>query len=152
MRISLAVVLACAAGCTTTSTAPGGAFPTATTSVQLSLLGGLAPQAGPGSTCQPIDEHYTYELSTRHLTWTICSSPTVGGVYTPVPGSATLSADDATNLVNALRAVEPATTECGGDITEMFDFATPGGTKHYAQAGCMPGASDVIDLITAAAQ
>jgi hypothetical protein len=141
---SLALILL-AACTTTTPTGPGGVYPESATEVQLSISGGFAPMAAPGSTCQPIDDHYTYATSARQLSWSICSSPTDDLVFQAVTGHTTLSAGDAQQLVDALGAVQLAETGCGGDVTETLVFATPDNTRGY-QANCMPGADAVIQL------
>ena len=134
------------AACTTTTpTGPGGVYPETTTEVQLSLQGGLAPQAQPGSTCQPLDEQYTYSPPARLLSWSVCSSPNNDLVFTKVTGHRTLSTDEAQQLADALGAVQLSDMACGGDVTETLEFTTPNDTRGY-QANCMPGADMVIQL------
>ena len=142
----LSVLAAC------TSSDSTGPFPSDTSVVNLTLVGGLAPTPGPGSTCQPLDDEYTYSLSERHLGWKSCESPTIGGTYTFVTGEKTLSEADHDDLVSALQALRPAPGGCGGDATETFQFATPNGVTTYPQGGCMPGANDVLDLFDSLAR
>jgi hypothetical protein len=134
------------AACTSTSSDVTGPFPDDTSVVNLTIVGGLAPMPGPGSTCQPADDSFTYSLSDRHLGWSSCESPTTGGTYAFVTGSKTLSDSDHDALVSALRALKLPPGGCGGDTTETFEFATPHGTSTFPEGGCMPGATDVIDL------
>lgn len=145
MRVFLALAIA---SCSSSSDA---VFPADTAVVDLTMVGGLAPTPGPGSTCAAIDDEYTYSLADHHLGWKSCQSPSIGGTYDFVHGETTLSDADHTALVDALHALGPAKPPCGGDITETFQFAALSGTTVYGQASCMPGASDVAELLRSAA-
>jgi hypothetical protein len=150
MRAYLASLLVCAACGTTTS---DSLFPSDTTQFEMTSVGGLAPQAGSGSTCQPENSTFTYVLATRALSWTECSSPNDDGVYSFVPGQATLSADDDAQLVAQLQALAPAPEACGGDFEATFVFTTSRGEQDtYSDAMCLAGASDVMDAVYADAQ
>jgi hypothetical protein len=149
MRACLVSLLVCAA-CGTT---PDSVFPSDTTQFEMTSLGGFAPQAGSGSTCQPENSTYTYVLATHALSWNECSSPNDDGVYSFVPGQATLSAADDAQLVAQLQALAPAPEACGGDFEATFVFTTSGGEQDtYSDAMCLAGASDVMDTVSADAQ
>jgi len=148
MRACLALLVA-ACGTTTTSTS---LFPPDTTQFEMTSQGGLAPQAGSGSTCQPESSTFTYVLAQRALSWTECAAPNNDGVYSFVPGQTTLSAADGSQLVAQLQALAPAPEACGGDFQATFVFTTPDGPQTYDDAMCLVGANDVMDSVYAAAQ
>jgi hypothetical protein len=150
MRACLVSLVACAA-CSTTGSS--SLFPSDTTQFVMTSQGGLAPQAGSGSTCQPENSTFTYVLATRALSWTECASPNDDGVYSFVPGQATLSADDGAQLVAQLQALGPAPETCGGDFQATFVFTTSHGEQDtYSDAMCLAGASDVMDAVYGDAQ
>ena len=145
--VSLVVVAACS------TTGSDSVFPSDTTQFEMTSTGGLAPQAGSGSTCQPANATFTYVLATRALAWNECTSPNDDGVYSFVPGQATLSAGDGAQLVAQLQALAPAPEAFGGDFAATFVFTTSAGEQDtYADAMCLTGASDVMDAVYAAAQ
>jgi len=150
MRMCLAVVLTCAAGCAADSTS--AVFPPGATSFELDQAGGLSPTPAAGSTCTPANESYTYVLATKVLSSNVCSSPTADGVYAFVAAQATLSDAAAGQLVAALGALEPPPQPCGSDLTATLVVTVPSRETTYDAAECLVGFDDVVDAIHTAMQ
>lgn len=147
LLVAAAAALACAVGCTQQS----AVFPDNTTTLEMHVTGGLAPNPGPGSTCTPQDTTYDYVLATRALSWTACQSGS-DGVFTKQSGQDTLGADAAKQLHDALAALALPDQPCGGDISATLHFTTTDGASDYPQAECLVGFSGVQDALASAAQ
>lgn len=162
MRTWLLIVAAGAAGAACASKAPGqpgpdasfpssGVFPPTTTELTLDVSGGLQPAPAAGSTCTPGIESYRYVLATRALSYSECTSPTAGGVYTMQAGQRTLDQPTANQLVAELNALALPPQACGSDVQATFVFTTPGGDQTTSNAACLIGFNDVEATLGTAA-
>nr|HEX4318578.1 hypothetical protein [Kofleriaceae bacterium] len=152
LAVASAALVTCLAACATDHTAPstgsdGGIVAADATSVQIHITGGLAPTPAAGSTCQPMDDLYTYTIATRVLAWTTCTSATGDNVFAEAPGSATLDAASADQLHAALLALAPEMTTVGGDITARLAYAAPSGSGSFIHIEQANGYSDVMDVV-----
>lgn len=104
--------------------------------------GGLAPSI-PGSSCQPMDETFTYDAPTRRFAWRLCESPSTGAPFAFQTGARTLDAVTADQLDSALHGLHASAQACGGDITDtvIVDGAT------YADAQCYAGDADLFAIL-----
>lgn len=132
--LCLLALVACAAE-------PAGPSPAVHTAT-VTRTGGLAPSI-PGSTCQPMDETFTYDAPTRRFTWRLCESPSTGAPFAFQTASRTLDAATADQLETALHGLHASEQACGGDITDtvIVDGVT------YADAQCYTGDSDLFAIL-----
>jgi hypothetical protein len=132
--LCLVVLAACAAE-------PGGSSPSVHTAT-VTRTGGLAPSI-PGSSCQPMDETFTYDAPTHRLTWRLCESPSTGAPFAFHTGARTLDAATAVQLETALHGLYASEQACGGDIT---DTVIVDGTT-YVNAQCYAGDADLFAIL-----
>lgn len=119
MRLALLLlVAACADPATTPTTA------------SMTRTGGLAPHRD-GSSCQPMDEAFTFDAKTRTLTWRICGSPDATTPFAFHTGRRVLDEPTAAQLDAALHDLRATAQLCGGDIvdTVIVDGTTWNGAQ-----------------------
>ena len=116
-----------------------GVFPATTTRFSLDVSGGLQPAPAAGSTSTPGIESYRYVLATRTLSWSACTAPTPGGVYSMQSGQRTLDQPTANQLLAELNALATPPQACGSDVNATFVFTTPGGDQTTSNAACLIG-------------
>ena len=90
---------------------------TTTTTASISRTGGLAPSRQ-GSSCQPMDETFTFDATTRQLTWRICESPDATTPFAFHDGDRVLDDATAMQLDAALHDLRATAQACGGDIKD----------------------------------
>jgi hypothetical protein len=91
--------------------------PTSVQTAQMTRTGGLAPHRD-GSSCQPMDETFNFDASTRALTWRICTSPNDTDPFAFHTAGTVLDPTTATQLDTALHDLRATAQLCGGDIVD----------------------------------
>jgi hypothetical protein len=124
-----------------------GVFDPTTTMVEIDRSGGLLPAPGPGSTCVPLTQQYTYVIAIGVLTWSVCQAPTGSNVYSTVPGQATLTGTQAVALLTALQGLSPPPYACGSDVNETYTFTTPHGVVTVDNGACLQGDDAVMTAL-----
>ncbi|MDB4959720.1 MAG: hypothetical protein JWO36_7289 [Myxococcales bacterium] len=144
MRLFSIVGFIAAAGCATQTSDP---FTSDTQTVVMARRGGFAPTPAAGSTCAPMDETYTLVVATGQLSWQVCTSATLGGVYKFQPGSATPSASALSSLEESLHGLGAPAGPCAADIADKIVFHTTTGDTTITSAQCIPGEMAVFTVI-----
>jgi len=137
-------------GCTTN--ASSDPFVPDTTEIAISRSGGFAPTPGAGSTCAPMDDHYTLTIASHILAWKFCAAPANDQVYSLVPGQRTLSEVQFEQVTTALHGLTGPQPLCGGDITDQIVFTTPTTHTTLDRANCLGNESTVFELLNGLAQ
>jgi hypothetical protein len=109
--------------------------------------GGFAPSGGSGSTCQAIDDTYTYDAATHIATWQRCEPQGAAGVDQFTNGQTTLPADTAAQLESALAGLRGGPTPCGGDIHDRIVITWATGITTFEPAQCAHGETAVFDIL-----
>ncbi|HEX7663548.1 MAG TPA: hypothetical protein VF407_03515 [Polyangiaceae bacterium] len=98
--------------------------------VVASEQGGFTAGALDGSTCQPIDTTYTYDLGSKSLTWKVCAADDAG-IASYATGTRTLSSAEDTSVRAKLDAVAVTTEKvaCATDApTQSITIQEAGST------------------------
>ncbi len=111
--------------------------------LELRQAGGLMPQVTDASTCQPINNAYTYERTTRMLTWSLCKAVSDSDDVTPVyaleSGFRTLTEAEGAPIQTALANLEqvgalPDACPTDGPQTSLRVFADDTTLQTFGEA------------------
>ena len=136
---NLALLFVLVAACTSSGS---GDILTAT----VHRTGGLAPTPASGSSCQAIDDTYTYDAATLVVTWQRCEEQGTTGVFQLVPGQQAIATSTAQQLEAALSDLHASAQQCGGDIRDRIVITSTNGSTTFDPAQCA-GDSAVFEIL-----
>jgi hypothetical protein len=113
--------------------------------------GGFSAPPPAGSTCAIGAEKFALNVSTRNLSWDVCTYVDASTPMHMVSGSRVLTAAEFAKIEKAANTVKPTTSNiCGADKPLLkIQVTSPAGTKSYTDSfySCNGGATKYVDNI-----